>query len=170
MASAIPTGQPPAQQRPIGFWLKLVDRLIDESLDGMLGQAGLTRRHWQVLNLLEQAPATLHQTDTQLAPFLDGGEPTTRPVLNDLHERGWLAWTDVGQATLTEAGRAAHTDLRQQVARGRARLTAGISSSQYAATIDVLRRMAVNLGWADSSQRVTHDTTRRPAVGWERSG
>jgi DNA-binding MarR family transcriptional regulator len=151
MTSTTPTGQRPAQQRPIGFWLKLVDRLIDHSFDAVLGHAGLTRRHWQVLNLLQEAPATVQQADARLAPFLGGGEPTTRPVLDDLHARGWIAWTDAEQAALTEAGRAAHTDLRQQVAHGRARLAAGITSEEYAATIDVLRRMAVNLGWADSS-------------------
>ena len=39
-------------RRPIGFWLKLVDRLLDERLDETLGD--LTRRHWQVLNVLQQ--------------------------------------------------------------------------------------------------------------------
>ena len=88
MASTTPDGQ-----RPIGFWLKLVDRLIDDAFDAALGQAGLTRRHWQVLSLLQEAPATVQQTDAQLAPFLDGDQPTTRPVLDDLHARGWIGWS-----------------------------------------------------------------------------
>ena len=150
MASTTPAEQRPAQQQPIGFWLKLVDRLIDDSFDAVLGHAGLTRRHWQVLNLLQEAPATVQQIDAQLAPFLGGDEPTTRPILDDLHARSWITWTDE-QANLTEAGSAAHADLRQQVARGRARLAAGITPEEHAATIDVLRRMAVNLGWADSA-------------------
>jgi DNA-binding MarR family transcriptional regulator len=150
-STTTPTDPGTAQQRPIGFWLKLVDRLIDDSFDALLGHAGLTRRHWQVLNLLQDAPATVRQVDERLAPFLDAGEPTTRPVLDDLHGRGWIAWTDAGQAALTEAGSAAHADLRQQVANGRARLAAGITPQEYAATIEVLRRMAVNLGWTDSS-------------------
>jgi DNA-binding MarR family transcriptional regulator len=140
----------PAGQRPIGFWLKLVDRLIDDSFDATLGQAGLTRRHWQVLNLLQEAPATVQQTDAQLAPFLGGDQPTTRPVLDDLHARGWVAWADDQQASLTEAGRTAHADLRRRVAQDRARLAAGITPEEYATTVEVLRRMAVNLGWTDS--------------------
>jgi hypothetical protein len=40
-----PTDQGPADRCPIGFWLKVVDRLIDEGFDAMLGEAGLTRRH-----------------------------------------------------------------------------------------------------------------------------
>ena len=53
--------------------------------------------------------------------------------------------------TLTEAGAAAHAELLRKVSRSRQRLSAGISPQEDATTIDVLRRMAVNLGWADSS-------------------
>ena len=64
MSSTTPADQRPADRRPIGFWLKLVDRLIDEGFDAVLGDAGLTRRHWQVLNLLQAEPATLQRIDT----------------------------------------------------------------------------------------------------------
>jgi DNA-binding MarR family transcriptional regulator len=142
------TSTTPAEQRPIGFWLKLVDRLTDDAFDAALGQAGLTRRHWQVLNLLQETPATAQQTDARLAPFLGGDQPTTRPVLEDLHTRGWIGWTKDQQASLTDAGRAAYADLRRQVAQTRARLAAGITPEEYATTVEVLRRMAVNLGWS----------------------
>jgi DNA-binding MarR family transcriptional regulator len=151
LSSTTPADQGPADRRPIGFWLKLVDRLIDEGFDAVLGDAGLTRRHWQVLNLLQTQPATLQRIDTQLAPFLRGAEATTRPVLDDLQARGWVTWTDGQQATLTELGAAAHADLLGTVSQRRARLSAGISPQEYTATIEVLRRMAVNLGWAESS-------------------
>lgn len=144
------TDSRPERQRPIGFWLKLVDRLIDGSFDELLGQAGLTRRHWQVLNLLRAAPTSVGQADARLAPFLAAGEPTTAPVLDDLHARGWVAWADPEQAVLTEAGSAAHATLAERVAHNRARLAAGIAPAEYAATVEVLRRMAVNLGWAGS--------------------
>jgi DNA-binding MarR family transcriptional regulator len=150
MSSTTPTDQGPADRRPIGFWLKLVDRLIDEGFDAMLGQAGLTRRHWQVLNLLQAEPATIQQIDTQLAPFLSGAEATSRPILDDLHARGWVSWTDDQHASLTEVGAAAHVELLRKVSQSRARLSAGITPQEYAATIEVLRRMAVNLGWAES--------------------
>ena len=38
--------------RPIGYWLKKLDRLIDNHFDLQLSNAGLTRRQWQLLNLL----------------------------------------------------------------------------------------------------------------------
>jgi hypothetical protein len=96
MTPTTPTDQGPVDRRPIGFWLKLVDRLIDEGFEAAFGEAGLTRRHWQVLNLLQAAPATVQQADERLAPFLGGGEPTTRPVLDDLHARGWVGWAGDG--------------------------------------------------------------------------
>ena len=97
-----------------------------------------------------EGPASAQETDAQLAPFLGGGRPTTRPVLADLNARGWTAWTGDDRAGLTEAGHAAHADLRRQVGRSRAQLAEGISREEYATTVDVLRRMAANLGWTDS--------------------
>jgi DNA-binding MarR family transcriptional regulator len=137
----------PTARRPIGFWLKLVDRLIDESFDRLLGEAGLTRRHWQVLNVLLKEPASVGQIDTRLAPFLGVDEPTTRPVVDQLCARGWAAWADRGRAALTAAGEAAQTELLEKVADNRQRVTAGITAGEYAATADALRRLAVNLGW-----------------------
>jgi hypothetical protein len=45
---------------------RLVDRLIDEGFDATVGEASLTRRPRQVLNLLRAAPATIQQADTAL--------------------------------------------------------------------------------------------------------
>lgn len=60
-------------------------------------------------------------------------------------------WTDDQHATLTEAGTAAHAELLRKVSRNRERLSAGITLQEYGATIDILRRMAVNLGRVESS-------------------
>jgi DNA-binding MarR family transcriptional regulator len=142
----------PTDRRPIGFWLKLVDRLIDESFDRLLLEVGLTRRHWQVLTALQAGPATVHQLDASLAPFLGQREPTTRPVLEDLHARGWLAWSPDDHATPTQAGATAHTALLAGVAANRRLVTAGVTADEYLATVDVLRRMATNLGWTDPGE------------------
>jgi len=140
-------------QRPIGFWLKLVDRLIDEGFDSLLREQRLTRRHWQVLNELSKQAAAVADLDRRLAPFLDAGEPTTRPVLDDLASRSWLEWTTGDHAVLTPQGVDAHAGLHQAVAAHRERVAAGIDGDEYAATLDVLRRMAENLGWVDHPRR-----------------
>jgi DNA-binding MarR family transcriptional regulator len=145
----------PTDRRPIGFWLRLVDRLIDEGLDRLLGQADLTRRHWQVLTALQAGPATVGQIDAKLAPFLDTQAPTTRPVLDDLTARGWAGWSPDGRATSTPAGTAAHADLLAEVSATRRRVTDGVTAEEYLATVAVLRRMATNLGWVDPADQPT---------------
>jgi hypothetical protein len=151
LSSTTPTDQRPADRRPIGFWLKLVDRLIDEGFDAVLGEAGLTHRHWQVAE-----PAADRAGDPPADRHPAGAVPSRRrgddpSVPDDLEARGWVTWTEDQQATLTELGAAAHADLLEKVSQRRARLSAGISPQEYTATIEVLRRMAVNLGWAESS-------------------
>ena len=135
--------------RPIGFWLKLVDRLLDEGFDRLLGGACLTRRHWQALTALQAGPATVQELDSSLAPFLDDQDPTTRPVLNDLAARGWATWTADDRVAATPAGAAAHGELLATVSAHRRRVADGVTAKEYRATLAVLRRMAANLGWAD---------------------
>jgi hypothetical protein len=144
-----------AERRPIGFWLKLVDRLIDEGFDALLGGAGLTRRHWQVLNALQDGPATVQHLDAALAPFLGGPGASTGPFLEDLAARGWVAWND-GQFVTTRAGTDAQAELLAKVSEHRRRVTAGISADEYLATVGVLRRMAANLGWVDAADQQAH--------------
>jgi DNA-binding MarR family transcriptional regulator len=139
----------PGAQRPIGFWLKLVDGLIDAAFDALLGEQQFSRRHWQILNLLSQEAATTAQIDAQLAPFLTAGEATTRPVLDDLVRRGLVEWLADGRASLTSQGVDTHADLSVKIADDRRRIAAGISQDEYNATIEVLRRVAVNLGWSE---------------------
>lgn len=48
-------------RRPIGYWRKLVDRLIDEISEGLLHEQQLARRHWQLLNGAAAACGRRHQ-------------------------------------------------------------------------------------------------------------
>jgi hypothetical protein len=48
-------------RRPIGYWLKHLDRLIEDTFERTLSMEGLTRRHWQVLNTLERTIPPLLQ-------------------------------------------------------------------------------------------------------------
>jgi DNA-binding MarR family transcriptional regulator len=126
--------------RPIGYWLKEVDRLIEESFARLLSERGLTRRHWQALNTIAEGPVSIADLDAELAPF----EPTVTPVVDDLLTRGWVQWT--GEVlVLTGAGREAHAVVSERVAANRKTLTAGISAEEYASVINVLVRMAGNL-------------------------
>jgi DNA-binding MarR family transcriptional regulator len=159
------TATVPTERRPIGFWLKLVDRLLDEGFDRLLGDQGLTRRHWQALTALQDGPATVGELDARLAPFLGEREPSTRPVLDDLAARGWATWAAGDRAASTPGGAAAHARLLAEVSAQRRRVTEGVSADEYQGTVAVLARMAANLGWADPA--ATPGAERRPAQpGW----
>lgn len=138
--------------RPIGFWLKLVDRLIDEQFASTLEEHGVTRRQWQLLNVLTQGPATVEQLDAAVAPFLsaatddDPAESSTEH-LAELLDSAWLDATAEGYA-LTDRGRGAFERLELVVAGQRTQVAEGITPDQYEQTVAVLERMARNLGYA----------------------
>jgi DNA-binding MarR family transcriptional regulator len=131
--------------RPIGFWLKLVDRLIDEQFAATLEEHGITRRQWQLLNVLHAQPATIEQLDAAVAPFL-GADETSAEHLTELVESAWVESTAAGYA-LTDRGRAALDRLSEVVAAQRTAIAEGVSAEQYQATVAVLERMAANLGF-----------------------
>jgi len=134
-------------QRPIGFWLKLVDRLIDEQFAETLDEHGVTRRQWQLLTVLSRGPATLAQLDLAVAPFLSTGtNESSAEHLSELIESGWVDATATGYET-TERGSAAYNRLAEVVNASRAKASEGISEQEYRETIDVLERLAVNLGY-----------------------
>lgn len=128
---------------PIGFWLKHLDRLIENDLDHALAEDSLGRRQWQVLNSLHDDPGTVLQLDQRLAPFLEEDEPTVAPAVEALRERGWVS--GLVSLELTADGERAHGDLLQRVKRTRERLCEGVSDQEYRDTVNVLERMSANL-------------------------
>lgn len=93
----------PAMDRPIGYWLRHLHNLIETQFDATLADLGVSRRHWQTLNVLSHGPATRAAIDAAPAPFWEHGEVALDEVLNDLTARGWIDDT----VALTAAGRVA---------------------------------------------------------------
>jgi hypothetical protein len=98
-----PTAQGPAGY-PIGYWLKRLDRAIEGALDPTLAAENLTRRHWQTLNLLHDAPSDSVALAEALRPFWGEGAITLDQVLSDLERRA-LVVSDAGRYTLRPRGR-----------------------------------------------------------------
>ncbi|MFD1930173.1 MULTISPECIES: MarR family winged helix-turn-helix transcriptional regulator [Nonomuraea] len=130
--------------KPIGYWIKHLHALVEGSLDDLLAGQGVTRRHWQVMNVLFKRPRSVADLDAELGPFLSEEEPSLRPYVEALRGKGWL--TPAEPVDLTEEGRRAHAALLEQVSATRAKVTDGISPEEYRSTIDVLTRMSANLG------------------------
>lgn len=133
--------------RPIGYWLKLVDRLIDEQFASTLEEHGVTRRQWQLLNVLSREPATVEQLDAAVAPFLVAhDDESSLDHLTELIDSAWVDATPTGYE-LTDRGRSAFERLAEVVATQRTIVADGITPEQYEQTVAVLERMARNLGW-----------------------
>jgi DNA-binding MarR family transcriptional regulator len=125
--------------RPLGYWIKEIDRRIEADFGRLLVGEGLTRRHWQVLSTLAHGPRT--DLDAVLAPFA----PTVRPEVEDLMARGWVTEPEPDSVALTVAGQAAHDRVAEQVRMFRAQVTEGLTEQEYATLVTLLERIAGNL-------------------------
>jgi DNA-binding MarR family transcriptional regulator len=134
----------PGPERPIGYLLKNLDRLIDARFERQLGDAGLSRRQWQLINLLEDGPRSVPELHTELEPFLQDAPDDLQDALSGLVGRGWADSQDEIVA-LTEIGQAQFGLVTAMVAELRQTLMIGISAEEYQATTEVLIRMAANL-------------------------
>jgi DNA-binding MarR family transcriptional regulator len=138
-----PTTQGPAGY-PIGYWLKRLDRAIDDALESTLAGEGLPRRHWQAMNFLHEGPNNAPALAEALRPFWGQGSITLAEVLGGLERRALIVG-DEGRYALTAEGRTTRARIAEQVAVTQRRLVHGVSQEEYRATVDVLRRLAANL-------------------------
>lgn len=131
-------------ERPIGYWVKYLDQLLEDSLDRVLAGSGVRRRHWQVLNVLRGGPQTRAQVAEAMLAFWVAASVTQTDVVDDLVRRGWAA-TDGETYTLTEDGEAAWSRISVDVAALRGRVTDGFTETDYTAVVQGLARMVANL-------------------------
>jgi predicted transcriptional regulator len=131
-------------ERPIGYWLKKLDRLIDQQFERRLEEAALSRRQWQLLSLLQDDPRSIPELRSELEPFLQDPPDDPSDALAGLTTRGWADSQD-NVVSLTKTGQAQFGLIMAKVTELRQSLTVGISPQEYQATVDVLARMAANL-------------------------
>ncbi len=135
--------------RPIGFWVKLVDNLLEQQFATTLEEHGVTKRQWQLLNVLSSGAASVQQLDAAIAPFLPSGQlESSVDHLTELIESAWVAATTDGYE-LTERGQLACTRLSEVVAEQRTHVAEGLSDDDYLTALRALERMALNLGWQE---------------------
>jgi hypothetical protein len=119
-----------AEERPIGWWVRRLDALLEEAVDAVVTGEGLTRRHWEVLHALATGAELEDDVDT---------------VVSDLVGRGWVARLGTGRVGLTPEGAAAHDRVNRAVGRVRRHVADGLSRNEYERTILVLSRMVDNI-------------------------
>jgi DNA-binding MarR family transcriptional regulator len=130
-----------AEDRPIGWWVKRLDALLEEVVDAVVAGEGLTRRHWQVLHSLATGTEREADVRTALADF--PGDIDS--VVSDLVARGWVVRLGADRVGLTADGAAAHDRVSRAVGRVRRHAADGLSRNEYERTILVLSRMVANV-------------------------
>ena len=129
-------------KRPIGYWLREADRLITERGFAPLAERGLTRTHWQVLNLICDETPTKESIADSMKPF--GTAEDMVAIVNDLCTRGWAERQDAHLAA-TESGQKARSELGPLVNEIRVQTMDGISDDDYQSTMRTLQRIVHNL-------------------------
>jgi hypothetical protein len=93
-------------ERPIGYWLKHLDRLIEAAAERTFAEQKLTRRHWQVMNVLRESPQQETGLTEAIRPFWGVGAITPDEVTGELTRRGWLPPRTQAEEVPHERGKA----------------------------------------------------------------
>jgi hypothetical protein len=131
--------------QPIGYWSGEAYRRVVGRIRAELAVEDLTQPHWWTLNHVAGAPGTWSRAKLaeRLIPFDDLGIDFGG-VFDDLIARGWMT-EDAGTLTLTESGEAGRLRARARNLGVHEQTHDGITTAEYVATINVLRRMVANL-------------------------
>lgn len=129
-------------ERPLGFWLRAVDALLDREFARAFEGEGIDRRDWMLLNALSGDVRT-----PGLAERLARGGKRVRRFA----ARGWAAQDDTGAWTLTAEGRATQERLGASVAGIRERVAGAVSPDDFATTMASLEAIARELGWDETA-------------------
>ncbi|KRC61454.1 hypothetical protein ASE14_11335 [Agromyces sp. Root81] len=128
--------------RPFGFWLRVIDRRLDEAMRELFAEEGITRRDWRRLNLVAGTV-----TDPRMSEKLAARPERVEPLV----ERGWVEG-EPGAWRLTEAGKAARASLHERVATLRATVAGAVSPEDFATTLASLEAIARELGWVEGER------------------
>lgn len=140
------TEKPQTDPHTLGYWVRLVDRLLEIRLEHILASDLLTRPQWQILSIVHQEPLSESDLEMQLLPFVGRSATPIRVHLDDLMEAGWLDYSR-GRYTLAEHRVSAYTATASKVQRMRRAVMSNISVEDYHLVMRTLAQVAGNLGW-----------------------
>ena len=132
----------PTSPRPLGYWLRVIDRRLDDAMRELFAADGLTRRDWRRLNLVAGTVS-----DPRLSEKLAARPERVQPLV----DRGWVDGGP-GAWRLTEAGEAARASLHERVSSLRARVAGAVSPEDFATTLASLEAIARELGWSEGER------------------
>jgi hypothetical protein len=132
----------PTSPHPIGYWLRVIDRSLDDRMRELFAAEGITRGDWRRLNLIGGAVV-----DPRLSERLAARPEKVAPLV----ARGWVAG-ELDALTLTEAGEAARASLLERVSALRSVVAGAVSPDDFATTLASLEAIARTLGWIEDER------------------
>lgn len=137
--------------RPIGYWLRLVDSLLTERINTAQRRHSMTRVEWQILNVLrEAAEPSASRVAEVMRPFASQDE--LDEVLVALTKRGWVEARAENRFALTRVGVEVFENAQQAQAAVREQLMSSVTTDEYLLVVAVLQRMATSLQAHDPGQ------------------
>lgn len=124
--------------RPLGYWLRVVDGLLTREFASALDAEGISRRDWMALNVLAG--------DVDV-PELRDRLARKGKRLRALEDRGWVEEHGDGSWSLTDLGRAEKERIGAIVDGIRSRVAGAVGDDAYAALTASLEAIARELGW-----------------------
>src|SRR5919108_3955884 len=133
-----------SRQTPIGLIIKQLDKALTTYTDEALARYGVTRLHWQTLNLIKDADhITFEKLFEIMKVFLEKDQLDA--VVNDLTQRNWVRREDSSSFSITNEGKRGFAELAKTQDGVRMVVMKGISQNDYSTVISILQRMIDNL-------------------------
>jgi DNA-binding MarR family transcriptional regulator len=133
-----------SRQTPIGLIIKQLDKALTAYTDEALARYGVTRLHWQTLNVIKDADhITFEKLFEIMKVFLEKDQLDA--VVNDLTQRNWVRREDSSSFSITNEGKRGFAELAKTQDGVRMVVMKGISQSDYSTVISILQRMIDNL-------------------------
>lgn len=125
------------QPRPLGWWVALVDRLVDGRLESALDEHGVSREQWALLAQLRRGPLPLAMLES----------PANVDDLDELVESGWVS--PGPPAALTPVGQAAADRIAEVVESIAGLVDSAVDPAERAVVAAALQAAARSMGWSD---------------------
>ncbi|WP_115787685.1 hypothetical protein [Arthrobacter silvisoli] len=135
----------PDTTQPIAYLLRTLDRLLEERFTDALANHRLSRRQWQLLNVLAETQSTINQLDVATAPNQETSSREPSEASLEQLLSGGLVAEKGGVYRLTDAGRTEYRKALNDVNGVRDISTQGLENGEYERTIRTLETMINNL-------------------------
>ncbi|MET9487964.1 MarR family winged helix-turn-helix transcriptional regulator [Nocardia sp. NPDC006630] len=130
--------------KPIGYWLNRTDHAITHYMQNTLGEFGLTRLAWQVLNVVGDG-GEVPDTEVHSVLFANAPEADRSTAIALVLADGWAQRPSPDHLALTDEGRDRLVKIAAQVNTFREVSLTGITDDEYRTAVSVLERMTQNL-------------------------